>query len=108
MDDKKKNKKISQQNLKFFLIKLISISIAVVVVINLMFNMIFAERLEKIDKLLSLDKSKMRNELKDKIRNELSKGLDKENMFSHEDRILLYKLYLKIKKEFADLDKTNL
>ena len=108
MDDKKKNKKISQQNLKFFLIKLISISIAVVVVINLMFNMIFAERLEKIDKILSLDKSKMRNELKDKIRNELSKGLDKENMFSHEDRILLYKLYLKIKKEFADLDKTNL
>ena len=108
MDDKKNNKKIPQRNLKFFLIKLISISIAVVVVINLMFNMIFAERLEKIDKLLSLDKSKMRNELKHKIRNELSKGLDKENMFSQEDKILLYKLYLKIKKEFEDLDKTNL
>tara|TARA_B100001013_G_C24482302_1_gene391774 strand:- start:381 stop:707 length:327 start_codon:yes stop_codon:yes gene_type:complete len=108
MDDKKNNKKIPQHNLKFFLIKLISISIAVVVVINLMFNMIFAERLEKIDKLLSLDKSKMRNELKHKIRNELSKGLDKENMFSQEDKILLYKLYLKIKKEFEDLHKTNL
>ena len=29
-------------------------------------------------------------------------------MFSQEDKILLYKLYLKIKKEFEDLDKTNL
>jgi hypothetical protein len=29
-------------------------------------------------------------------------------MFSQEDKILLYKLYLKIKKEFEDLDRTNL
>ena len=108
MEDKKDYKESTQNSLKPFLIKLISVSFAVIVVISILFNMIFAERLEKIDKLLSLDKSKMRNELKDKIRNELSKGLDKENMFSHEDRILLYKLYLKIKKEFADLDKTNL
>ena len=29
-------------------------------------------------------------------------------MIYKEDKILLYKFYLKIKKEFEDLDKTNL
>jgi len=100
MDDKENSKKISQNNLKSFFIKLASVSIAIVIVINLLFNLIFVERLEKIDKILSLDKGK--------IRNELSKGLEKENMIAQEDKVLLYKLYLKIKKEFANLDKSNL
>ena len=108
MDDKENSKKISQNNLKSFFIKLASISVAIVIVINLLFNLIFAERLEIIDKALSLDKSKTRSEFKQKIRNELSKGLNKENMIAEEDKILLYKLYLKIKKEFENLDKTNL
>ena len=65
--------------------------------------------MEKIDKILFLDKKeKNRIEFKQKIRNEISKGLNKENMIYKEDKILLYKLYLKIKKEFEDLDKTNL
>ena len=96
----------SQNNYKSFFIKLASISLAIVIVINLLFNLIFAERLEKIDKALSLDKSKTRSEIKQKIRNELSKGLSKENMIAEEDKILLYKLYLKIKKEFESLDKS--
>ena len=96
-----------QNNYKSFFIKLASISLAIVIVINLLFNLIFAERLEKIDKALSLDKSKTRSEIKQKIRNELSKGLSKENMIAEEDKILLYKLYLKIKKEFEGLDKSN-
>jgi len=29
-------------------------------------------------------------------------------MIAEEDKIILYKLYLKIKKEFEDLDKNNL
>ena len=98
----------SQNNYKSFFIKLASISLAVVIVINLLFNLIFAERLEKIDKVLSLDKNQTRSEIKQKIRNELSKGLSKENMIAEEDKILLYKLYLKIQKEFDNLDKTNL
>ena len=97
-----------QNNYKSFFIKLASISLAIVIVINLLFNLIFAERLEKIDKALSLDKSKTRSEIKQKIRNELSKGLNKENMIDEEDKILLYKLYLKIKKEFENLDKSKL
>ena len=97
-----------QNNYKSFFIKLASISVAIVIVINLLFNLIFAERLEKIDKVLFLNKSKTRIEFKEKIRNELSKGLNKENMIDESDKILLYKLYLKIKKEFEDLDKSNL
>ena len=108
MEDQKNNKNITKNNYKSFFIKLASISIAIVIVINLLFNLIFAERLEKLDKILLLDKSKMRNEFRQKIRQELSSGLEKENMIAEEDKILLYKLYLKIKKEFENLDKTNL
>ena len=97
-----------KNNYKPFFIKLVTISIAIVVIFNLLFNLIFAERLEKLDKILLLDKSKMRNEFKQKVRNELTEGLNKENMIAEEDKILLYKLYLKIKKEFESLDKSKL
>ena len=98
----------SQDNYKSFFIKLASIAVAIVIVINLVFNLIFAERLEKIDKILFLDNSKMRSEFKQKLRNEVSRGLNKENIIAEEDKKLLYKLYLKIKKEFENLDKNNL
>ena len=107
MEAKKYNKKITKSIYKSFFIKLASISLAIVIVINLLFNLIFAERLEKLDKLLSLDKSKIRKEFKQKIRHELSSGLEKENIIAEKDKVLLYKLYLKIKKEFETLDKSN-
>ena len=105
--EEQKNNKVEKNNYKPFFIKLVSISVAIVIVINLLFNLIFAERLEKIDKILLLDKSKMRNEFKQKIRKEISEGIEKENMIKEEDKVLLYKLYLKIKKEFEDLNTTN-
>ena len=108
MKEQDKNKRSTKNNYKPFFIKLASITIAVVIVINLLFNLIFAERLEKIDKVLSLKNSNTRSEFKHKIRTELSKGLKKENMINESDKILLYKLYLKIKKEFETLDKSNL
>ena len=108
MDDKENGKKISQSNLKIFFIKLILVSVAFIIVINLLFNLMFAERLEKIDKILSLNKSLQRNEMKEKIREELTDGLNKENMIAEEDKILLYKIYLKLKKEFENLDKSKI
>ena len=108
MDDKENSKKVSQNNLKFFFIKLISASIAFVIVINLLFNLIFTERLEKIDKILLLNESLHRNEMKEKIRNELRDALNKENMIAKEDKILLYKIYIKFKKEFENLDKSKI
>ena len=100
MTDQENNKDMQQRGYKSFFVKLVSISIAIVIVINLLFNLIFSERLEKIDKIFSLDRNK--------IRSEISKGLNKENMIAEEDKIILYKLYLKIKREFEDLDKNNL
>ena len=108
MSENNNNKFKSQKTLKIFFIKLISISIAIVIVINLLFNLIFAERLEKIDKILLLNKSAFREEMKEKIRKELNDGLNKENSIAVEDKILLYKLYLKLRKEFQDLDKSKL
>jgi hypothetical protein len=107
MNENSKKINESKNNLKIFFIKLISISIVVVIVINLLFNLIFAERLEKIDKIFLLNESQYRNEVKDKIRRELHKGLEKKNAISEQDKILLYKLYLKLKKEFQNLDKSK-
>ena len=108
MNENINNKNNQQKSLKVFFIKLISISVAIVIVINLIFNLIFSERLEKIDKILLLDDSAFRNVMKDKIRKELNKSLRKENSLYEEDKILLYKFYQKLKKEFQDLDKSKL
>ena len=108
MSENNNNKFKSQKTLKIFFIKLISIFIVVVIAINLIFNLIFAERLETIDKILLLNKSAFREEMKMKIRKELNKGLNKENSITEEDKILLYKFYLKLKKEFQNLDKSKL
>ena len=108
MNENKNIASRSQKSLKSFFIKLISISIAVFIVINLIFNLIFAERLEKIDKILLLDDNLFRKEIKEKIKNELTDSLNKENILYEEDKILLYKIYLKLKKEFEALDKNKL
>ena len=96
-----------KENLRPFFIKLIAISIAVIIIINLIFNILLGERLEKIDKIISLGDSSTRNDVKLKIRSELNKGLDKENIFSKEDKVLIYKIYQKIQKEFEDLELNN-
>jgi len=96
-----------KENLKPFFIKLAAISIAIIIIINLLFNVLLGERLEKIDKIISLGDSSTRNDVKLKIRSELNKGLDKENIFSKEDKVLIYKIYKKIQKEFKDLELNN-
>ena len=96
-----------KENLRSFFIKLFAISIAVIIIINLIFNILLGERLEKIDKIISLGDSSTRNDVKLKIRSELNKGLDKENIFSNEDKVLIYKIYKKIQKEFEDLELNN-
>ena len=108
MNENKNTASSSPKDLKKFFIKLVSISIAVIIIINLVFNLIFAERLEKIDKILLLDKKQSRIEVQEKIREEIRKGLNKENLISEEDKVLLYKLYLKLEKEFQNIDKNKL
>ena len=108
MDKKIENKNTSNSNLKFFFIKLVSISIAIILIINFLFNMILSERLDKIDKILSVIDRNERVEIGNKIRNEIENTLNKENLIYEQDKILLFKLYLKIKEEFKNLDKSKL
>ena len=108
MENNTNKENVNKKEFKHFLYKLISISIAIVIVFNLLFNLIFAERLEKIDMLLSLDKNNIRSKFSNKIRNELKKGLEKDNIFYEDDKILIYKLYKKIVNEFNELEKENL
>ena len=95
------------QSLRPFFIKLISIVLAIVITINILYNLLLSERLEKIDKIMLLNNDQYRDVIKDKIRKELYDGLEKENMISMEDKKLLYKLYLKLKKEFKALEKSE-
>ena len=108
MDKKIENKNTSKGSLKFFFIKLVSISIAIILIINFLFNMILSERLDKIDKILSVIDRNERIEIRNKIRNEIENTLNKENLIYEQDKILLFKLYLKIKEEFKNLDKSKL
>ena len=96
-----------KENLKPFFVKLVAISIAVIIIINIIFNILLGERLEKIDKIMSLSDSSSRAEVRKKIRSELNKGLEKDRIFSEEDKILIYKIYKKIRREFLDLETNN-
>ena len=96
-----------RQNLKTFFVKLISIVLAIIITINILYNLILSERLEKIDRILLLNNDQYREMIKDKIRKELQDGLEKENMVSVEDKKLLYKIYLKLKDEFKSLEKSQ-
>ena len=98
---------MEKSNLKIFFIKLLAITFSVIIIINVVFNLLIGDKVEKINNLLSLDKSKFRNDVKNKIRNEIRNGLDKENILNQEDKILLYKLYKKIEKEFADIENNQ-
>ena len=82
MNENKNTGSSSQKGLKKFFIKLVSISIAVFIIVNLIFNIIFAERLEKIDKILLLNNNQFRYEIKEKIKNELTDSLNKENILT--------------------------
>ena len=95
--DKKKS------DLKKFFIKLISVTLAIIVVLNVIYNLFLAERLENIDRILSLTDRENKTFLKDKIRNEIERSLKKEKILNEEDKILLYKFYIKIKEEFKEI-----
>ncbi len=98
------NKDKNKSEIKKFLIKLAAITFAIIIIINVTYNLIFAEKLENINKLLMLNNKESIDNVKDKIRLEIKKGLNKDNILNEEDKILLYKLYLKIKNEFKEVE----
>ena len=98
--DQKENK----NELKKFLIKLLAISFAIILIINITYNLILADKLENLNILLSLNKKENIEMIKDKIRTEINNGLKKDQMLHNEDKELLLKLYKKLKKEFEDFE----
>ena len=95
----------NKTDLKKFFIKLIAITFAIIVVINVTYNLIFAEKFENINKLLSLNNKENIELIKDKIRLEMKKGLLNDKIMNEEDKVLLYKFYSKIKNEFQEIEK---
>tara|TARA_A100001011_G_C14174421_1_gene783986 strand:+ start:419 stop:724 length:306 start_codon:yes stop_codon:yes gene_type:complete len=94
----------NQTDLKKFIIKLIAITFAIIIIINVTYNLIFADKLENINKILLLNKKENIESVKNKIRSELKQGLEKDKIINDEDKLLIYKFYLKIKNEFKDIE----
>ena len=95
----------NQKNLKIFFIKLISITFSIIIIINATYNLILADKLENFNKILQLNKKENIESVKNKIRSEIQSGLEKDNLLSEQDKILIYKFYRKIKKEFDEIEK---
>lgn len=95
----------NQKKLKIFFIKLISITFSIIIIINATYNLILADKIENLNKLLQLNKKENIDTIKNKIRSEIQSGLEKDNLLSEQDKILIYKFYRKIKKEFDEIEK---
>jgi len=96
---------ISKNTLKIFFIKLIAITFSIILIITITYNLIFAEKLENINTLLTINNKENIKQIKNKIRMEIKIGLSKDKIFNEEDKMLLYQLYLKIKNEFKEIEK---
>ena len=78
--------------IKYFLVKVISITFAIIIIISVFYNLFLAERLENIDKVLSLTKEENRTYVKDKIRHEINRSLEKEVYDKNFRQDLYYRL----------------
>ena len=99
------NKDNNKADLKRFIFKLVAVTLSIIVIINVTYNLIFAEKFEIINKLLSLDNKENIEQAKNKIRFEIRKGLAKDIILNEEDKKLLYEFYLKVKNEFEEIEK---
>ena len=72
-----------------------------------MFNLIVADKFKSLGLLLSIDELETRRELGNKIRDDIEQILKKEHIIKKEDKLLIYKLYEKIKSEFKDIEVKN-
>ena len=95
----------NRTDLKRFLIKLTAVAFAIIILINVTYNLIFAEKLENINKLFNAGDKKNIEFVKDKIRLEIKSALDKDKILNDEDKILLYRFYLKLKNEFNEVEE---
>ena len=87
-----------ENNLKIFFIKLVAITFAIIIIINVFYNTFLAEKLEVLNKLSKMDKNTA-EVIKDKLRSELRSGLEKEQILTKEDADLIKRFLNKISSE---------
>ena len=87
-----------ESNLKVFFIKLISITFAIIVIINVFYNTFLADKLDILNKLSKMDKNTAEI-IKNKIRSEIRSGLEKDKILSKEDALLIREFIKKISSE---------
>jgi len=93
------NQNNNKSNLKTFFIKLIAVIFAAIIVLNVSYNLIVAEKIESLKNKENIQK------VKNKIRSEIKSSLDKDKILNEEDKELLYKFYLKLKNEFESIEQ---
>ena len=76
----------NKADLKRFIIKLVMVTFSIIVIINVTYNLIFAEKFENINKLLQLNNKENIEKMKDKMRDEIREGLAKDKIFNEEDK----------------------
>ena len=76
--------------------------ISIIIIINVLYNTILADKIDSLNFIFSLNKKENIEEVKNKIRKEVKKGLEKDKILDDEDAILLKKFYIKIRKELND------
>ena len=94
----------SKNEIKQFILKVLSVAIAIIVIINVSYNMIFADKLENLNILLSLNEKENIEIIKNKIREEIKDSLKKDKIINDEDGEILYKLYKKVQKELMSYE----
>ena len=87
-------------NLKPFFIKLVSILFAIIIILNVTYNLYIHDRLKKLDKILLMNK----DDLHEKIRKEIKNAIKKENLIPNEDKKLLLKFYKKLQLELKNIE----
>lgn len=89
--------------LKIFFIKLIAITISIIIIINTLFNIFFAEKFEVVQRIISLNKPENFNSLTTILRTaaikQIQTELKKDKILTAEEVDLINKFSEKIKKE---------
>ena len=89
--------------LKIFFIKLIAITISIIIIINTLFNIFFAEIFEVVQRIISLNKPENFNSLTTILRTaaikQIQTELKKDKILTAEEVDLINKFSEKIKKE---------
>ena len=91
--------KKNRENFRIFIYKTIFIFFCT----YLLYNFTIGKKIDEYEnKILSLKTNQGRNLIKNKIREEMSKSIEKDKILKKEDAVLLKRFLIKIQKELAN------